>query len=268
MLRVYLNSRFDISKIKYHQKELLLMHIEDNFEEFEKVRTIDSLLIWIKLNNITTNFKVVHENFLKFVDDVASEASKKWSSLKRRKFSTEEEKIKELAEIVKAYRLEVLQAMTSAIFDDLWYLRAETELLIAIFHFGFISDFVIRDFKWEEKILAGVKPIVLRLKTPSKTNFKGYSLNKEIRKMFRPLLAGFDETSSLISTIKTPNSLTKLERDMIKKHETSKVSDQEVAQFKAKYGKENMQKKLNSTYKVLFKLREELTKLTQACSPR
>ncbi len=86
--------------------------------------------------------------------------------------------------------------------------------------------------------------------------------------MFRPLLAGFDETSSLISTIKTPNSLTKLERDMIKKHETSKVSDQEVAQFKAKYGKENMQKKLNSTYKVLFKLREELTKLTQACSPR
>ncbi|RMG24977.1 MAG: hypothetical protein D6732_23115 [Methanobacteriota archaeon] len=244
------------------------MYIEDNFEEFEKVRTINSLLVWIKLENIQSNFSVVQQNFLNFVADVAKEATKKWWNLKKRKFNSEQERIKELTNSVKEFRSKSLQQLTATIFDDLWYLRAETELLLAIFHFGFISEFVNRDFKWEEKILEQSKPLVLRLKSPSKSNIKNYSLNKEIKRMLDPIAKNFEETAGIVAKFKIPKSYINFEKELIKKHESAKISVQEFENFKATYDTEKMRKKLKSVYKILFQLREELTRLTQACSPR
>lgn len=246
----------------------ILMYNDVNFEAFETARTIDSLLIWTRINNIQRNFQAVKNNFLEFVTDIGTRASKEWQKYKKKKFETPEEKVLFLSDAAKEFKKQVLMDLSSQIFDDLWYLRAETELIVATFHFGFISDYVERDLPWEEKILSKLRPLVLRMKIPSKTNLPKYSLNTEVKKMLHVITAGFEDAEKLIAKIPIPADYLKREKELIKRHEANQITDDEFKNFKDIYQDPEDIKKLDRTYRYLFRLREELTKLTQACAPR
>ncbi len=240
------------------------------FAEFEKARTVDSVLVWTRLDYLKDELKRLRTKFETFENTIVEEMEMKWKEFKKsmKRGLKKDEKFKQMNAYIGTLRQEILSRLTDELFNDLWNYRANVELLIATFRYGLVSDYVARDLKWEEKISSSQKPIVLRMGRPRKNDMRSFKITEEIRKMFKPLHEVFEESRNILKKQPTPQRILLLEKEIIEKANDVKIAHELLEPIIYEYSDQKLQKRIQSTYKSLYKLREQSTLITQACAPR
>lgn len=186
--------------------------------------------------------------------------------LGQKKFETWSDRVGDL-------RTLVLKELNEKFFDTAWYLRAETEMVLASFKLDQMSKYINFDLEWEEFISKQDSPIVLRLNKPKKPKKKRFTINdlhyditEELTLMLQPLAHEIDQTKELFQKVTLPKKLLDLENSIAEaitqSPSTTSALIKDYQKLVNDYG--NKSKRYQKLYRQLFVLRNKITLITQA----
>ncbi len=251
---------------------------KDDFLFYERRRTINSVLVWSRINNIREEIKNLDSEFERFIEEIGQWASKIWSDLEQEALSSIQrdsakqrlERWKKHASIIRAQSLERL---TNEWYERFWFLRSEIELLIATFRYGLPSQIICRDFEWEQQIAEEFQPIRMQISYPRKPRKMviskiSYDIQEEIRKMMIPISQSILFVGEKLSGIRIPKQFLEMEESLLEKVMDSRFTPSDFDNVHSFYADEMTKNRLEKVYKHLFLIREEITKVTQASASR
>ncbi len=228
-----------------------------------------------KVKLIRDEIQKINTGFSKFIESQINYAKIRWEGLEDQakseiKRDTFERKYERFIEHSKIIRSEVLANLSNEWFSHFWKIRSELEKQVAILRLGPLFEVISRNLDWEGDIIAKMNPIVLRLRRPTKpkkgkrtVNSMVYDVSFQIETMLRPMAI---ELSSLLSEFKKIS----LKKEILKKENEFVNSDENEILAKEILNLYHSipQSYWNKVYRKLFVVREHITLLTQASTPR
>jgi hypothetical protein len=176
-------------------------------------------------------------------------------------------------------RSHILKELNDKFYNDLWFLRAELELVYVSLKLDNTKDYIKFDRAWEINVSNNEEPIVVRISKPKKPKKKRFSvadvqydIQKNINKMLKPLHDEILQIKEMFKTIKLPKELLEIETKIAQEftETSSKFSDKSLKEYNTTIRKLGKSKPeiFNTMYKDVFMIRNRLTSVTQAMASR